>query len=446
MNRRQRRARQAENRHKATGDTASYRAGKVTLLKASDIKAPSYDILLDWVNAMPEGRATSFDIWARGNYTRRIIDLRKQDSRPFIVPVKYVDEMRWTYRRLALLGQPVDFVYRGTIAPGKVLTLFPADAPIDAGWGYIMARGSRASVGGRKYVPVIGNGCYMPDTIVDWVIEEAGMDFRRGRVFVAPSKLVGVSDLVRGWGYRELADIIGGSRVISGEERGVKAFLEIDLPYIDGMSASDFQRFLRDHEDDLSAFHRHFHRLVSAHPDSDGALQSIIKELREEADALDRAAKYTTMRGIVRKLGGMWSRSSLVFDFATALMGNLAGLVRPATDVAMTLAGAWAECNAEAALRRSPFYIPWKLGMAKGTGYRKTPMSTKPRLYKGPSASACHWMCPPTPGMLDLLVRKVGKEEKKEELAGTEALLLAAEKIDGDAGLAAAVRRAAQGS
>lgn len=448
MNRRQRRAQQSKTRHQDSGDTASYKNGKVTLLKASDIKAPSYDILLDWLNAMTKGRATSFDIWARGNYTRRIIDLRKQGCRPFIIPVKYVDEMRWAYRRLALLGQPIDFVYRGAITPSKVLTLFPADVPIDAGWGYISALGSRAPINGREYFPVMGNGCYMPDTIVDWLVEEAGMDFRRGRVFVAPSKLIGVSTLVRGWGYRELADILGGSRVISGEERGVKAFLEIDLPYIDGMNVSDFQSFLRDHEEDLSTFHRHFHRLVSAHPDSDDGLQSIIKELREEADALDRAAKFTPMRGIVRKLGGIWGRSSLIFDLAAALMGNLFGLVRPITDAAITLAGAWAECDAQAALRRSAFYIPWKLGMAKGAGYRKAPISTKPKLSMEPSASACHWMCPPTPGMLHLAARKVEEEgsEEREQPAGIETLLLAAEKIDGDAGLAAAVRRAAHAS
>ena len=65
-------------------------------------------MIIDWMKELKSGRAVSFDIWARGNYMKRIIDHSRRGIPPLIVPFRKVSEMRWAYRRLALIGLPVE--------------------------------------------------------------------------------------------------------------------------------------------------------------------------------------------------------------------------------------------------------------------------------------------------------------------------------------------------
>jgi hypothetical protein len=79
-----------------------------------EVSEPSYEGVMDWMRSSG-GRSVIFDFWARGNYTRRLIFQRNKGIQPLLVKVSYVDEMRWAYRRLALLGLPVEFIYSGDI-------------------------------------------------------------------------------------------------------------------------------------------------------------------------------------------------------------------------------------------------------------------------------------------------------------------------------------------
>lgn len=65
---------------------------------------PRYDFALDWMTAT-EGRAVSLDIWARGNYTRRLIHHHQTGTVPLVVPIRSVEQMRWAYRRLGETGK-----------------------------------------------------------------------------------------------------------------------------------------------------------------------------------------------------------------------------------------------------------------------------------------------------------------------------------------------------
>src|SRR6266849_1093649 len=116
---------------------------------------PTYAMVLDWMRSSP-GRAVSFDIWARGNYTRHVIHSMHRNSAPLIVPFRWVDEMRWAYRRLALLGVPIEFVYMGGVSPPqRILHLYPADGVVnEGGWGYGAALGDVVQIRGKRWFEV----------------------------------------------------------------------------------------------------------------------------------------------------------------------------------------------------------------------------------------------------------------------------------------------------
>lgn len=123
---------------------------------AEQVRKPSYEFCLDWMQGT-SGPHASYDMWARGNFTRRLLHHRTARVHPLVVQVANVAEMRWAYRRLALLRCPIDFIYTGPLQPvGRILHLFPWDSTHDCGWGYVAAL-DPVVVKGRKWFTVLGN-------------------------------------------------------------------------------------------------------------------------------------------------------------------------------------------------------------------------------------------------------------------------------------------------
>jgi len=107
------------------------------------VEAPSYAACVDWMNAIPEATSRTFDVWNRGNFIRRVLHNRSREIHPILVPAANTDQMKSAYRRLALVGMAVDFVYTGPISkPHSVMHLWPWEGvPVDAGWGYVVPDG-----------------------------------------------------------------------------------------------------------------------------------------------------------------------------------------------------------------------------------------------------------------------------------------------------------------
>jgi len=77
---------------------------------AQTVESPLYGDVIDWLKVTSQGRNVVFDFWARGSYTRRLIHQRQSRIEPLTVLVSSADELRWAYRRLMLLGIPIDFI------------------------------------------------------------------------------------------------------------------------------------------------------------------------------------------------------------------------------------------------------------------------------------------------------------------------------------------------
>jgi hypothetical protein len=377
------------------------------------IDAPRYDLAFDWLTAT-EGRAFSLDIWARGNYTRRLIHHHQSGAQPLIVPVKSVEQMRWAYRRLALLGLPVDFVYTGRLPkPAKVLQLRPADrGQMDDGcWGYI--GGAPGEFGGRKWIAMIGYSQAMPDPLVDWLVNEASSAFVRGDVFLAPAELIGIDPTQNNPGSEALAALAEGRLVRNGESAA--ALMNLDLPAVDLMLPENFQKFLDESEDDLAQFRSAFRRL--AHEDVRQS-KDLVREIQAEVAAMHTSRRYTRMRRNVTLLGGALATTTAS---VTASIGAAApGAALPA--VASAAGAAAAACLVDLVKQRADrlqgagqnsFQLLWKLGMDRVGKVRESPGPTV-RLgttkFRADVVSTehpeTHWLCPPTASLTWLVVKR----------------------------------------
>lgn len=384
-------------------------------LDMENVPPPNYAAALDWMQVL-EGRAVSFDIWARGNYMRRLITHERTKSSPLVVPFRRVEQMRWAYRRLALLGLAVDFIYTGGVSkPKRCLTLRPNDGPcarLDGGWGYIAELGSFATVRGRECFALSGWSQLMPEPILDWVVDEASEAFARGDVFVAPAEHVGI-DLSR-WqpGAAALADVAGGKLVRHG--RAATALMQLELPILEAMPSNAFQRFLTESADELARFRVCFRRLVDETEPDD--LEDVVEEIRAEVAAMSQSRRYASMRRSIQLLGGTLAVGT---SAAVAVVAKAPELALPVA----ASAGAAAATNAlvdlwkqkaegQAKLRDNSFSLLWQLGIdAVGkvrTSSQPARLGTLQRIEPdaGGALPECHWLCPPTCGLAILAIRK----------------------------------------
>lgn len=352
------------------------------------------------------GRAVSFDIWARGNYTRRLIHNTSTQRHPLIIPCRSVEEMRWAFRRLSLLGMPVDLVYTGGVsAPKNVLHLYPAEGLIGPGWGYIGALGSIARIRGRKWFPVIGVARLMPERILDWLYNEASEEFSRGDVFVAPAELIGIDPSDAQPGLQTLAEVALGERV-DPDDQAIVHLANLEIPYIDKMRPAAFRRFLRDHEEEFTRFRSVFKKL-SAEAGTD--LRAVVEELRVEVADLSLSERYASLRRTISRFGGALATCGAAVAAAVAASPETALPIAASAGAAgatATLFDLWKQrAEYHEAQHRSPYYILWKLGVDRPSRVQRTPVAAElRRLHRLENATEknlgdFHWLCPPTPGL-----------------------------------------------
>ncbi|MEK6408904.1 MAG: hypothetical protein AABN34_18430 [Acidobacteriota bacterium] len=388
-----------------------YEDAKVDLFQ--EVSQPSYEGVIDWMRSCAGGRNIAFDFWARGNYTRRLIYQRNQGVEPLLVRVSYLDEIRWAYRRLALLGLPVEFIYCGSVTKaGKVLHLssIAEDMVWDSGWGYIATMWEKQGI----WAMLIGHARLMPETLLDWLVEETSEDFANGKVFVAPAELIGIHPQEVPEGFNKLAGLTRGVPMISNYEIA-KAAMELDIPFLDKMSSLAFGKFLSDYEGELVHFQRAFKNLITARAKSEDKLKDCLDELKHEIAELTKAAKHQGIRNSVAKLGGILTTFTISYTVAVNTQpSSISRLIGGAGIAAATkaLLDLYTQSTErEKNLVDNPYFILWKLGVSRPSEVKTR---SKVDIVKAPKLSpeqfdlrsAHHWLCPPTNGVGFLVVKK----------------------------------------
>lgn len=388
-----------------------YTDANITLIES--VSEPSYRQCLDWLQegSIADAPAT-FDYWARGNFTRHVIYNRQKESQPLVIAAENVEQMRWAYRRVALLGRPVDFIYTGQITePQKLLHGVPLEpeSVFDCGWGYI---GSITDVGDSQALMLIGNARLMPEEVLQWLIREMPRAFQRGEVFVAPNELIGISKPSLNMETGAFSDICMATPVL-GSEAAPDALFNIDIPFIDGMSSADFERFLEHEAPALEEFRSAFISLLKAESETSGSVKDAIERVKYEVDEMSKSARHQRMRTFIKRCHG----SIKTFE---AAMGALAaaGAVAASDPFAgaAVAAGAgkvfrdlWKESKETTPdLSKHRLRLLWKLGSAKAPDIksRKPSPITRAKFSPGNKIDPHHWLCPPTAGIQLAFVQK----------------------------------------
>ena len=385
---------------------------------AADHGEPSLDHILKWMNCCPS-KAVAYDVWARGNYVRRLIYNRIRNKTPILIPFSYVDEIRWAYRRLALTGLPLEFVYVGPpLEKMKVLTLHPW-GNIDSGWGYVSARGSRCKIKGQDWFPIVGAAKPLPEPFLDWITDEAPEAFVRGDVFISAGELIGLSDANFDDSIAQMTDLNRGVAVHNKAVTTEDTIANIELPFLDELGPHEFNKFMKENREDLIVFQSTLKSLVNGAADID----EVLKKLEVEIAQLAKIHKSLRKKTTILKIGGALSVSAAALAAAAvsgagmtpsstltiAMTGGAAG-----TAVTKVLCDLWnQDADRDKEIGKSAYSLLWKLGLESSAQVKKSSAaaSFKPLRHRlTPAADSmdfdCHWLCPPN-GMKHLGVRRI---------------------------------------
>jgi len=372
------------------------------------VREPSYEFCLDWVRST-SGPHASYDVWARGNFTRRLLHHRTIGVHSMVVQVSGVPEMRWAYRRVALLGCPIDFIYTGPLQPaGRILHLFPWDSTHDCGWGYVASL-NPVVINRKKWFTVLGTARLMPEEVPSWIVKETPRGFSKGDVFVAPAELVGIGAGVSQPQLDAFTDVTRGSLVVPEDLAAATTLMSLQLPYVDGMNADDFQKFLDDHTGELLDFRTAFVDLVRG----TGDLSTASARLENEVAELTRAARHEQLRVFVSKCKG--SLKSFPVAMAALAAAGAAYAGDPFAGAAVlgaagkALKDLWTESRRQAgATSLHPYRVLWKLGVERPHVQHRVMVGEWPQrqAVTDDALPTCHWLCPPTNGLAYLAVRE----------------------------------------
>lgn len=374
------------------------------------VQVPSYGICLDWMNELPGSCAVTFDFWSRGNYTRRLLYNRNIGVQPILVSVASIGHMRWAYRRLSLTGLPIDFVYHGSLVPPQwVHHVQPIDVIHDSGWGYIAFPGTiLRSPGARRWWLVIGYARLMPESVARWIFEEAQRPFLDGRIYVAPAELIGIDRTVPSQQLNALAEVANGATAAESLDPAM-AILELDLPWIDGMTPSDFEKLLMDHQDEIREFQSSFRELVTGYHASIEDAETARSRVKSAVMDLTQSAHHAHLRSFVNKCKGHLSTFPVAMGVIAAAGAVYSG--DPFAGAAV-LVGAgkelrdlWVQSKIDVRAKSSnPNRLLWRLGVEKKAVFQS---KAKPMDFVLPDMSlkrpkdsgAYHWLCPPSDGV-----------------------------------------------
>jgi hypothetical protein len=315
--------------------------------------------------------------------------------------------MRWAYRRLALLGLAVDFIYTGKITkPQKLLHAMALgeEDVFDSGWGYI-GMPTDHLIEEKKLLWLIGAARLMPANILQWLSEEAGNRFLRGEVFVAPAELIGISRISGDYGIDVMSDLLHGAGLTEIEQVS-DALFNIDLPFIEGMSPSDFEKLLEDEKDSLIDFRSAFYEITKSYRSSEAETLAALDRLKNEISAINRSARTERLRTLVQRCKGRFS----IFDVGIGALAAAGAAFNadPFAGIAVVVGAAkilrdlWKESSKTIPdLRSKPLRLLWKLGAKVERSHTRHIKSVLPKTKIEPAKEIdpYHWLCPPTPGI-----------------------------------------------
>lgn len=388
----------------------AYEGAQLSL--AQKVERPSYDSVMRLLRRS-EGRCLLLDLWARGNYVRRLLYQRSDGIRPLLVQVSTIQEVRWAHRRLALLGLPMEFLWCGDLtALGKVIHVGPreADDVWDAGWGYVFTLWKHRN---QFWAAVIGQARLMPETLINWLVDEASDDFISGNVFITPADLVGINSNGVSAQVGTLAGLSGGVPVLADQALAA-AGLELEVPYLDNMAPAAFRKFIKNHEAELVRFRTAFKKIVTMRAGSQSDAAEWVQELKAEIAELTLSAKYHQLRRTISVLGGVLGTFTATVGVAAGSSPSMVPLVAAGAGAAGAALLALSTQATEDARSVSvhPYSILWKLGASNQKNVARATRVKIHRPHAVPSfqnvhvAMAHHWLCPPTVGISALVVKK----------------------------------------
>jgi hypothetical protein len=377
-----------------------------------EIYEPTYAAVADWMRASPLPHI-SYDCWARGNYTRHLLWQRRSAAAPIHIAVSTKAEILAAYRRVALLGLPVNFIYTGPLHhPGNVLHLFPSGMRYDAGWGYIAWPHAPKKIRGRKWNIVTGYAQPMPEEIVTVLAQDLRGPFLRGEVFIAPAELIGFASEAIETGIDLTSEITDGDTT-KADAAAAQFLVELDLPHVDGLSLRAIERLRRDYDPELAVFRSALRNVTNSIKREGQAPHALVQAVRDNIAELRRSAKYAAFSRDVVKLGGI----------LTTFSASLGALMRQPDNLTLSALGFAGVSAAGIALldlikqaretrkkmADNPFFPLWHLGLRHEKQVQRR-ARIQIRTQSPPSPELIplthHWLCPPTGGFLIAGVRK----------------------------------------
>lgn len=194
--------------------------------------------------------------------------------------------------------------------------------------------------------------------------------------------------------------------------KAATVLMELELPYLEGMRPSEFEFFLKEHEEELLCFRTALRKLVGG----TASIEGTVEELQNEVAELSLSAKHQTFRRNVSTLGG--TLTTFVAALGATAAANPETLpavtgVAVAAGATATLVELWKQRTEHAAkLAENPFCLLWQLGVTKPSHLKRLPLNVSFRkmqqrvTVKDTGLFDCHWLCPPTPGLRFGAVRK----------------------------------------
>lgn len=371
------------------------------------ISPPDYKYLLDWWKEWPACRPEILDFWARGNFAKRIQSRREMDRHACTVRVRYVDEMTHALRRLALLGMEIDFaVDDGNFSTELVMVPQHVDYESAGGHGYLTATGDEMDNGsGRwEYAPAMGMARLLPDTVVDWMAEDATAWVRSGQVLVCPASNIGLAAVEPQAGDANTS-ALESAMTISQSASLSEVMFSLNLPTLDAMTLADVQRFCSDHGDSLARMRHAITKLVGKGwtEANSPQLKEVVCELEDSVAELRLADRMLEARKSIVALGGTLSTFALTVGVQTGF--PIAYAAVGAGTAAMAALAMWQRnSESESTLAVKPYRALWQLSKVKP---HSTTRQQRPQQWemlrgmqssKAPSRALAHWLVPPTPG------------------------------------------------
>lgn len=369
------------------------------------VDPPDYKTLLSWWDAWPETRTAHLDFWARGNFARRLISRSRANRAACIVRAEYLDEMEAALKRLALLDIDVDFAWIGEMSPPQFV-IVPQDVSYEdtGGWGYSACAGDsfKDCRGDREWCPSMGWAVLLPDTITDWLYEQASGFFRDGKLMVAPVSHMGLRKLPGGDAENMMQRMSNGLSLM-GEQAKIESIFSIELPFIDGMSVQDAYKFQQDHKDSLTLYQGALRKIVqnSSYDSAEQLTRELVTQINEGVAELRLSDRTLGARKLLTSLGATLGTFLVTFgirlgvDPGVAAIGSVAAAIGSLTQMSQIL-------ESRGQMRRNPFYAIWNLQKGKGpkNQFRQPPSFGYPfpPNRKKKTDPSFHWLYPPTPG------------------------------------------------